>query len=125
MFQRLSAYISPFFYISIEKSRMPDFPSPSFPTHHEFDIRALVRLVPVSGFFQSFLLCPETVSSNNTDNAVAFSSHHKPLFRRRSPLITQYGLTKEKSHRLTHAINVNSFFNPLNVHLSIGELDAS
>jgi hypothetical protein len=65
------------------------FSSPTFLSHHKSDSASFVRFVPVSSLFLSFLLSPETFTSNNTNRAVAFSPYDKPLLRRRLPLITQ------------------------------------
>lgn len=76
---------------------MPPLSSPTFLAHHEFDIRTLVRFVPFSRFFRSFLLCSIPFSSNNSDNAVSFPPYNKPFLRIRSLSITQKGSHKKKN----------------------------
>jgi hypothetical protein len=77
-----------------EKERMKNLriralSSPAFFTNHKFDIRTLVRLAQFSSFSFSFLLCPETFTSNNLNRALSLSSNNKPLLRVRLPSITQ------------------------------------
>jgi hypothetical protein len=76
---------------------MPAFSSPTFPSNHEFDIRTLVRLVPVSSFFLRFFLSSEPFTTYNCNGALSLSPYNKPRLRRSSLLITHMG-SQQKNH---------------------------